>query len=320
MVTEKLIGDAMVAIMYSSLREHAPSLFKALTSARVTRLLGLLNYDWSGMNRPADTLRLAARLGIELHECVEPPESLNTARRLFERRIRYWQTRPLAAEPDQVVSPVDARLLVGTLNDLGLLPVKGKFFDCQELLDVPAHTWSDCFADGDVAIFRLTPDKYHYNHAPVSGRVLDFYAIDGAFHACNPGAVVCAITPYSKNRRAVTIIDTDCVNGSGVGRVAMVEVAALMIGVIAQCYSHCAYHEPEPLRVGMWLEKGCPKSLYRPGSSTTILLFEKNRICFAPDLLVNQSRCDVQSRFSAGFGRSLVETNVQVRSPLARRV
>jgi phosphatidylserine decarboxylase len=62
------------------------------------------------------------------------------------------------------------------------------------------------------------------------------------------------------------------------------------------------------------MEKGCPKSLYRPGSSTTIVIFQKQRICFAKDLLENQVRTDVSSRFSEGFGRPLVETEVTVRS------
>jgi hypothetical protein len=57
--------------------------------------------------------------------------------------------------------------------------------------------------------------------------------------------------------------------------VAMVEVVAMMIGDMRQCYSSYLYDEPEDIKIGMWLERGCPKSLYRPGSSTTILLFEK---------------------------------------------
>jgi phosphatidylserine decarboxylase len=62
------------------------------------------------------------------------------------------------------------------------------------------------------------------------------------------------------------------------------------------------------------MKKGYPKSLYRPGSSTTIVIFQKQRIRFSTDLLENQMRTDVSSRFSEGFGRPLVETEVAVRS------
>ena len=316
-VTETLLGDKMVDFIYSNLRECVPILFNALTSARMTRVLGYLRYDGLLGDRYIDSRRVSGQFGIDLDECLEPFQSIKTLRQLFERKIRYRDVRPMEIAPQQVVSPADARLLVGSLDNMALLAIKGKFFDYPELLGAPHHREYRLFSGGDVAVFRLTPDKYHYNHLPVSGRVLDIYTVDGVYHSCNPGAVVCAITPFSKNRRVVTIIDTDVAEGTKVGRVAMVEVVAMMIGDIRQCYSRYDYHDPQDIKAGMWLEKGCPKSLYRPGSSTTILLFEKNRVRFAKDILANLYRYDVKSRFSIGFGRSLVETDVRVRSEIA---
>jgi phosphatidylserine decarboxylase len=129
-----------------------------------------------------------------------------------------------------------------------------------------------------------------------------------------------AVTPYSKNKRVVTIIDTDVPGGSGVGLVAMVEVVALMIGEIDQRYSRENYDEPETLRPGMFLVRGVPKSLYRPGSSTDVLIFQRGRVNFAPDLVLNMNARNTQSRFSSGFGRPLVETDVKVRSLIATAV
>jgi len=90
-----------------------------------------------------------------------------------------------------------------------------------------------------------------------------------------------------------------------------------LIGDIVQCYSATDYDNPAPVVKGMRLSKGCPKSLYRPGSSTDILLFEKDAIVFSEDLRKNVARRDVQSRFSSGLGRPLVETDVKVRSTIA---
>jgi hypothetical protein len=39
------------------------------------------------------------------------------------------------------------------------------------LADWSDSPWLPAFDRGDFAIFRLTPDKYHYNHVPVSGEV-----------------------------------------------------------------------------------------------------------------------------------------------------
>ena len=315
--TEQLYGDRIVTFLYATVRESAPRLFRALTSPRLSDLLAWCNYDWPGaLNLPLrrDFLRC---LAIDLGECVDPPAELNTARKIFERRIRYWETRPMDEASGAVVSPADARILVGTLTESSALFLKGKFFNLAELLGPDRELWLAAFRDGDFAIFRLTPDKYHYNHVPVTGRVVDFYELDGECHACNPSAVIALATPHSKNRRTVTIIDTDIPGGTGVGYVAMIEVVALMIGNISQRYSRHRYDAPAPIRPGMILEKGQPKSLYRPGSSTDVLLFERDRVRFCADLLANQRHAGASSRYSLGFGGKLVETDVKVRSTIA---
>jgi phosphatidylserine decarboxylase len=198
--------------------------------------------------------------------------------------------------------------------------LKEKFFRFAELLGPDKPEWLESFAEGDYAVFRLTPDKYHWNHVPVSGVVLDYYELDGACHSCNPGAVVREVTPYSKNRRTVTIIDTDVEGGSGMGRVAMIEVAALMIGDIVQCYSAEGYDNPVSVESGLFLRRGRAKSLYRPGSSVDILIFQKDRIRFSKDLLANSIRPGVASRYSVPFGRTIVETDLTVRSEIGRAV
>jgi phosphatidylserine decarboxylase len=102
-----------------------------------------------------------------------------------------------------------------------------------------------------------------------------------------------------------------------VGLVAIIEVVALMIGDILQVYSEERYEDPRPLHRGSFVKRGAPKSLFRPGSSTDVLLFQQGRIRFAEDLIQNMYRQGVQSRFSSGFGRSLVETDLKARSLIA---
>ncbi|PIQ95868.1 MAG: phosphatidylserine decarboxylase [Nitrospinae bacterium CG11_big_fil_rev_8_21_14_0_20_56_8] len=319
-ITEPLYGDPIVSWIYSTVRERAPVLFNALIGSRMSGLLGFINYQSRLGARLTGNLRFMEKWGIDLDECVDPPETLDTPRKIFERKIRYWDTRPLPAECDVVVSPADSRVVFGSLGETSGMWLKDKFFDDEELLGRDKTIWLNIFRNGDFAIFRLTPDKYHYNHSPVSGNVADFYAIDGGFHSCNPGAVVTVATPFSKNKRMVTIIDTDVPGGTGVGRVAMVEVVALMIGDILQCYSSFRYDDPRLMEPGLFMQRGQPKSLFRPGSSTVVLFFEKNRIGFCPHLLRNMHHPTAQSRYSLSFGKPLVETNVHLRSPIARRL
>jgi phosphatidylserine decarboxylase len=316
--TERLYQDRLVLFFYSRVRESMPVVFRMLTSRHSTRLLGYLNYD-SGWGSGA-CRRFLREHQVDLDECLNDPAGFRTARQAFERKIRYWDCRPMPQDERAVASPCDARLLVGSFREHASLFVKDKFFDYQELLGDGRPNWRATFADGDYAILRLTPEKYHYNHAPVTGRVLDHYTVEGDYHSCNPGAAVLVATPYSKNRRVVTVIDTDVAGGTQVGKVAMIEVVALMIGDIVQCYSEAQYDDPQPVVPGMFLKRGQPKSLFRPGSSTTVLVFEPKRIRFAADLLANQATPKAHSRYALAFGQSLIETDVRVRSPIAHAV
>lgn len=314
--TEVFFGDGLVRFLYGPVREKAPALFNLLTSARISSFLGFLNYDTFFSQRI--NRRFLRDVGIDLFECLDPPDALDTPRKVFERKIRYWECRPLAEGDDAVVSPSDARVVVGSFSKTSSLHIKGKFFDFEELIGEGRDDWINAFRDGDFAVFRLTPEKYHYNHVPVSGKVLDIYDIPGRYHSCNPEAVISVLTPYSKNKRVVTVIDTDLPGGTRAGLVAMVEIVALMIGGIEQCYSEERYDHPVPVSPGLFVRAGCPKSLFRPGSSTVVLIFQKGRIVFEEDILRNLVAAGAESRYSLGIGRPVVETEVRVRSAIAR--
>lgn len=318
-VTEKLINDRLVNLIYSGVRENAVWLFNTLTSSIITRLLGYLHFDLHYKKNIIRVLLTANYLNIDLSECLDK-DTLTDLRKLFERKICYWKYRPMSSNRHAVVSPADARMIAGSLAQNSLLFLKDKFFTYGELLGEDKQNWLQAFDSGDFMVFRLTPDKYHYNHFPVSGRIVDFYEIPGNYHSCNPGAVVNVVTPYSKNKRIVTIIDTDVENGSQVGLVAMVEIVALMIGHIKQCYSEYGYQFPQQLIAGMFVKKGQPKSVFRPGSSVDVLMFQKEKICISKDIVQNMQRRDVSSRYTASFQQPLVETDVAVRSDVAVKI
>jgi phosphatidylserine decarboxylase len=315
---EDLFSDSCIRLIYSDIRERSPWLFHALTSTRMNQLLAFINYDMFLGQKITGADAIIRKIKFQSPEWVEEENYYQTARKLFERQIQYWIYRPMPDSDHSIVSPADARMITGSLKENSQWFIKGKFFHLDELLGMRNKQWINLFNNGDIAIFRLTPDKYHYNHTPVAGTVIDFYEIDGPSHSCNPGAVVQMAQPYSKNKRTVTIIDTDVEQGTGVGKVAMIEVTALMIGKIHQCYSDNHYENPMNIYPGLFMRKGQPKSLYQPGSSVDILIFESDRIQFDQDIVSNMFRQDVQSRFSRGFGIPLVETDVRVRSQIGQ--
>ena len=166
--SERLMGDRLLNFVYSEVRENAPLVFKALTSARASSVLGYLNFD-PLLSSPLRSAGKLMRLwGVDTSHCVESPDRLNTPCKLFTRKIRYWECRPMDEDPRVAVSPADSRVLIGSLRETSALYVKGKFFSYPDLLGSDKMRWLNAFAGGDFAIFRLTPDKYHYNHTPVA--------------------------------------------------------------------------------------------------------------------------------------------------------
>jgi phosphatidylserine decarboxylase len=298
--------------------EEPAFLYRWLTETRwPTKLLSVLNYDLPLGHHFTGQRQFLQRAGVDLDECVKRPEEFRSAREVFERQIRFWLVRPMEPDPATVVAPCDSRLLLGSLAPDSRLHIKQKLFGVRGLLG--DTVWPARFEDGDFAVFRLTPELYHHNHCPVTGRVVDFFAVDGQFHSCHPRALVSVTEAYGKNRRVVTILDTDVPGGSQVGLVAMVEVVALMIGQIEQRYSTERYDDPQPVRVGDTLERGCVKSLFRPGSSTVVLLMQRGRVEFEPDLLRNR-QAGVRSHFTRGLGEAAGETQVRVRMTIGRRL
>ena len=318
-MAETFFADRAIRLLYSRILESSPRLFSIVTGSRISQSLAYLNYDSFIGKKIIGLGSFLRKYDIRTEECLENPRELTSLRRIFERKIRFWDCRPMPQDSGSVVSPCDAKMIYGSLNEASQFFIKGKFFDFEELLGKGREEWLSVFAAGDFAVFRLTPEKYHYNHAPVFGIVKDFYTIEGTYHSCHPEAIVTVCTPYSKNKRVVTIINTDIPGGTRVGLVAMVEVAALMIGDILQCYCHHHYDHPVPVGKGLFLRKGQPKSLFRPGSSTVLLFFEKDRLRFSADIAANMFSHKAKNIFCQKFDQRLIETDVKVRSLVGTR-
>lgn len=314
-VDESLLADRVIRFLYSTAREHPSLLQRAAASHLTSALLASWEFDWPLRNPSRSIGRAAARMRINLDEVDGQTQSWRTMRDLFERKIRFWECRPMSDEPHSIVSPADGKALIfGHANDT-LLPVKSRWLDLAGLLASPDLLQRVATATG--LIVRLTPDAYHYVHAPVSGVVRSHRRIDGALHSCNPAALVSFASPYSINLRQVTEIDTDVYHGSRVGTVVLVNVGAMMIGRIEDASSADRYDDPQPVRTGLFVHRGQPFALFRPGSSTSIVLWRQDRAQLAAALTHNSVRTDVRSRFSDWLLSPWVETALQVRSTIA---
>jgi len=317
-INETFIGDKIIRSIYSQKRENPTVMADILASKSISSMLAWLLFDNTIMKDNRKILQNANTLNIDLGECVKSPADFRSYRELFERQIRYWETRPMSDEEHTAVVPCDSRLLIGSDSVSSMFFLKEKFFTLNDLLGTEKYLWTESFRGCDYALSRLTPDKYHYVHSPVSGEVLDIYEIDGKIHSCNPTAADSVRSIYSINRRYVIIIDTDTAEGTKCGLVALVAIAALAIGRFVYAYSSEKYNNPIIPCSGTKVAKGAPIGLFRPGSSAVITMFQKKRISFAEDIRANASRQDVQSRYTSDLRNRFVETDSKVRTPLGR--
>lgn len=316
-ICEQLLADRIVNFLYSGQREDPGLLQRALASGRVTDWLAHWEFDRTLANPDRALRKAVARLGIDVTEMLDPLESLSSYRELFERRIRYWQVRPLPLEQGCVVSPADGKVLPFTTTRDTALPVKTRFLSVAAILGEtnPWSRWPDLPLAG--VVVRLTPDVYHYTHAPVAGVVRRHVLVEGAFHSCNPTALTMFPRSYAVNRRAITVYDTDVEGGTQVGLVVQVDVAAMMIGRIESRFSAVEYRDPKPVVTGQFVPRGAPVSLFRPGSSTSIVFWDARRASLERELVANARRGDLRSRFSDWLGSPWVETFVRVREAVS---
>ena len=89
--------------------------------------------------------------------------------------------------------------------------------------------------------------------------------------------------------------------------------------MFVQCYIGRACEQPPLVQVGMFAEQGRPMSLYVPGGSTGLVMFQGGRAKFSDGWLSNLRRSGASSCFSPALGRSKLETELALRSSLATR-
>ena len=141
-------------------------------------------------------------------------------------------------------------------------------FDLETLLQDAAL--AKRFREGSLILSRLCPVDYHRYHFPVGGVAGSPKQINGPLFSVNPIALRQNIRIFTENKRAVTEIDSP-----EFGKVLMLEVGATCVGSFEYTY------KPGPVT------KGQEKGYFKFGGSSTITIFEPNRIVLADDLVEN---------------------------------
>lgn len=186
----------------------------------------------------------------------------------FTRRLRPG-ARPIAPDPDALVSPCDAILgAAGRVEAGRLYQVKGFAYTLRELF---GEADAAPFQDGCYATLRLTSGMYHRFHAPDDLRLEAVTYIPGDAWNVNPPTLRRVPRLYCRNERAV-IRARLARDGTPV---ALVPVAAILVAGIRlhalDTERLLREHGPGTVRCEATLRRGEEMGWFEHGS--TIVLF-----------------------------------------------
>lgn len=224
------------------------------------------------MNRPASKKKILPFITtyqINPEEFQKTIPQFTSFNDFFYRKLKP-STRPIS---EHAIFPADGRHFgfqdISTINGIF---VKNQKFDLATLL--ASKSLADHYQNGALVLSRLCPTDYHRFHFPVDGTPSTSKLINGPLHSVNPLALRRSIKILFENKRQLTIIESKIY-----GRVLMLEVGAMCVGSIQQTYTP---NQP--------LTKGTEKGYFEFGGSSTILIFEKNKIKLANDLTEQSSK------------------------------
>jgi phosphatidylserine decarboxylase len=241
--------------------------------ALVKRALFSRLYGWQMSKRVSanQVLPFVIKYNLDIAEFAKSVYDFRSFNEFFSRALKK-SARLIAPGDDVAVFPADGRHLVFPNVDIveGFY-VKGAKFSLVALFADESEARR--FAGGAMVISRLCPVDYHRFHFPCAGMPTGVKKIQGPLYSVSPLALRQRIEYLVQNKRVITWIES-----SVFGRAAMIEVGATNVGSIVHTFV-----------VGMAVEKGEEKGLFKFGGSCVITLFERGRINFDPDLIA-QSR------------------------------
>ena len=196
----------------------------------------------------------------------------------FYRRIKSGM-RPISEAPGDLIAPCDGLLSAYRITGDSIIPVKQSRYTVSELLG--GDPAAKAYEDGICLVFRLCVDNYHrYCYLDDGVKGGNFF-IPGELHTVRPIALE-ALPVFVRNCREYTIMDT--VN---FGRVAQIEVGAMLVGKIVNNMGAGTFHRGE--------EKG----RFEYGGSTIVVLLEKDRV-HLPERLFSNTASGIETRVRMG--------------------
>ena len=285
---EEVYGENAVRLLYGN----------SLLSRTVGRLILQLFAKWPPLSwfygflqkRKSSAKKIApfiAHYGVDVKEFVETPESFHSFNDFFVRHLKP-EARPIAQGKNEAIIPADGRykFFPKIVNSSQFL-VKDTLFDLKKLLQDEKE--AALFENGSLVMARLCPTDCHRFYFPFDCIPSKSRLINGKLFSVNPIATKNNPWIWTENRRVVTLLQSELF-----GTCAYIEVGATNVGSIIQTFTPNIFYT-----------KGAEKGYFSFGGSAILLLFEKNRISFAPDLRTGPSGLEIRCLIGEVLGTAI---------------
>ena len=243
--------------------------------------------------RPSSAKKIAhfiKKFDVDASEFLDPLSHYRSFNDFFIRRLKP-EARPLAPGSDVAIIPADGRyFFYENIATCEGFVVKGKKFSLQALLQ--QEELAEKYREASMVMARLCPSDYHRFHFPCECFPSSTHLINGCLYSVNPLALARNLNIFTENKRTLCELQTP-----QFGTILYLEIGATSVGSIQETYQP---HE--------WQKKGAEKGYFEFGGSSLILLFEKGKIQFDPDLLdATQKGLEIRCLFGQSMGKALNE-------------
>jgi phosphatidylserine decarboxylase len=210
---------------------------------------------------------------VNMAEAVESnPYAYRSFNAFFTRALKN-DARPIAAETDAFVSPVDGTVSqCGAINGDSIFQAKGQTYSLTELLGGNAQR-AQKYLGGSFATIYLAPYNYHRIHMPFAGVVRETIYVPGDLFSVNAATARTVARLFARNERVV------CEFECATGHFSMSFIGALFAGSMETTW--CGEVNPPPRRKkqstiivqgnGTTLVKGAEAGRFNMGSTVVIV-------------------------------------------------
>jgi len=217
------------------------------------------------------------RYRVNLCEAVKSDQLAYRSFNEFFTRALQPGARPIAADADAVISPVDGTVTeAGCVHGDAIIQAKGIHYSLNELLAGEAATVA-AYGNGSFTCIYLAPYDYHRIHMPFEGRLRSTVYVPGDLFSVNASSTRAVPRLFARNERVI------CDFSTRIGRMAVIMVGALFVGSIETVYA--GEINPPPRRrlgslsiatgIGQTFARGAELGRFNMGS-TVVLLFQKD--------------------------------------------